>query len=170
MERGYREQLDHGALSGRSSEVGPRAAPDGERALWEALSQHLGMERLGSLDAGGPDGPMALYLQHLVQVTRATGLDLSGYLPWNAPLSWSAWVAPYYGALWAAREEAEGRGAEARAPDTLADAGGGGLESSSRSRARAPTATPAATPAAAPVAFWCSGWRMPTEELPMMSG
>ena len=31
-------------------------------------------------------------------------MDLRGYLPWNAPPSWSEWVAPYYRVLWAEQQ------------------------------------------------------------------
>jgi hypothetical protein len=73
-------------------------------ALREQLQAHVGAARLGALEADGPEGPGDLYLQHLAQLAGATGLDLTGYLPWSAPPSWVSWVAPYYRVLWAEQQ------------------------------------------------------------------
>ena len=73
-------------------------------ALLTQLQDRLGNARLSAMERGGPGGPAELYILHLLQVTRGTGLDLRGYLPWNAPPSWSEWIAPYYRVLWAERQ------------------------------------------------------------------
>jgi len=66
------------------------------------------MGRLRELDASGPDGEETLYLQHLIQIARGTGMDVTAYLPWNAQPSWSEAVTPCYEALWSLRQDMQG--------------------------------------------------------------
>jgi hypothetical protein len=84
--------------------VAPGRRSDEGETLHGDLQRHLNHAHLAAITAARPDSAGALYLQHLLQVHRDTGLELTGYLPWNAPPSWSRWVQPYYRVLWAERE------------------------------------------------------------------
>lgn len=66
---------------------------------WNSVQETLGNQRINSILAGESTQAVDLYLRHLLQVEREEGLDTSPYLPWNAPLSWTEWIRPYYGAL-----------------------------------------------------------------------
>jgi len=45
------------------------------------------------------DADASAYLDHLSEVAASTGLDVSGYLPQNAPPSWTRQVRPWYRVL-----------------------------------------------------------------------
>jgi len=77
------------------------------------LQRVLGNSGLEQLQSGEEESPAAIYLRHISEVTAETGIDMTGYLPWNAPPSWSRVVQPLYRVLSAeAGREAPAQGAE----------------------------------------------------------
>jgi len=66
------------------------------------------------------DVDATLYMAHLSEVSAATGLDVSAYLPANAPPSWTRQVRPWYRAL-AWEREADTTAMPAAAPGLLGE-------------------------------------------------
>jgi hypothetical protein len=95
--------------------------------LRRELHGQLGLRQASLLEQGQVEGAGELYLQHLVEVEAATGLSTSGYLPWNAPPSWSRWAQPRYRLLWSFQQAAEGPQVDAGPLDSALD-GGAGME------------------------------------------
>ena len=68
---------------------------DPQRALVQQIQNQLGNHALDEARSERATDPQAVYLSHLLRVNHSTGLDVSAYLPWNAPLSWSEFTLPY---------------------------------------------------------------------------
>lgn len=89
-----RKQSQHLQQPQAALERRPERLP--EAVLKAELHERLGNARVANLVAGAPESGQALYLQHLLTLAQSTELDMAAYLPWNAPLSWSAHVLPFY--------------------------------------------------------------------------
>jgi len=72
---------------------------DPQQSLIQEVQQHLGNQALDEARSDQATEPQAVYVAHLLQVNQSTGLDVSGYLPWNAPLSWTEFTLPYFRVL-----------------------------------------------------------------------
>jgi len=64
-------------------------------SLWNNLQQRIGNERLGTILSERLSNPGDLYIRHLIEIARESGLDVSPHLPWNARPSWIASLHPY---------------------------------------------------------------------------
>lgn len=68
--------------------------------MWGALHERLGRAGVAELMREGPRDAMELQILHLAGFSEGSGMDASGYLPWNAALSWQERVGPAYLAWW----------------------------------------------------------------------
>jgi hypothetical protein len=90
-----RKQIDSTLQQQVEQHVARRETEDPQLALVQQIQDQLGNKVLDQARSDQATEPQTVYLAHLLELTRSTGLDVSGYLPWNAPLSWNEFTLPY---------------------------------------------------------------------------
>jgi len=89
--------------------------------LQAQLQQRLSLAQLQQLNHSPLENSDGLYLQHLLEIAQETGQDTTGYLPWQAPPSWSRSIQPFYRVLSAERQRDSAAPNTAPAPRSEGD-------------------------------------------------